>query len=159
MDRKRRRPGHVREAILRLLQDAPRPLGALELEKLLHQQGETVPPNTVFRALRELIDRGTIRKVMVARGYAVGSGAERISLFCRECREVTEAAGANIFDALDDLAAASGFSVARHIVEVAGMCAACAGLTASQATGPLPAPPGVARASRPTPGTLPQTPE
>ncbi len=93
MARKRRRSGHVREAVLRLLQDAPRPLGALEIEKLLFEEGETVPPNTVFRALRELIDRGMIRKVMVARGYALGSGAQRISLFCRACGESDRGCG------------------------------------------------------------------
>jgi Fe2+ or Zn2+ uptake regulation protein len=127
MARKRRRPGHVREAVLRLIQNAPRPLGALEIEKLLFREGEIVPPNTVFRALRELIDHGMIRKVVVARGYAPGSGAQKISLFCRTCGEVTEVAGDTMFDALDDLAAASGFTISRHIVEVAGLCDRCAG--------------------------------
>lgn len=129
MARKRRRPGHVRDAVLRLLQNAARPLGALEIEKLLFGEGEIVPPNTVFRALRELIDRGMIRKVMVARSYALGSGAQKISLFCRACGNVTEVAGDHLFDALDDLAAASGFIVSRHIVEVASLCDRCAGHT------------------------------
>lgn len=125
MARKRRRPGHVRDAVLRLLENASRPLGALEIEKLLFEEGETVPPNTVFRALRELIDHRTIRKVVVARGYVSGSAARKISLFCGACGDVTEVAGGSTIDALDALAAASGFTVSRHIVEVAGLCDRC----------------------------------
>ncbi len=67
----------------------PRPPGALDIGRMLRREGDLVPPNTVFRALRELIDRGAARKVMVARGYAPGSGAGMISLYCRACGTVT----------------------------------------------------------------------
>jgi len=129
MARKRRRPGQVRDAVLRLVKNASRPVGALEIERMLDEEGEAVPANTVFRALRELVDRGAIRKIMVARGYAPGDGAGRIGLFCSACGTLSEVAGADVFGALDDLAAANGFAVSRKIVEVAGICPACASVS------------------------------
>ncbi len=122
----RRRPGDLRAAVLRALRDAGRPLSALELRERIRGEGQPVAPSLVFRAIRELAERGAIRKVLSARGYIPGGGGAGVALYCRECGRVTEAACDEAFASLDRAAACRGFAVSRHIVEVPGVCDACA---------------------------------
>jgi Fe2+ or Zn2+ uptake regulation protein len=126
MAESRRRAGYLRETILQVLHAARQPLSALELRQIFHRQGDPIGPNLIFRGIRQLVDRGAIRKVLVARGYAPGSGEREITLFCRQCGKVTEIACDGAFDSLDDIAARRGFTVSRHIVEVPGLCGSCA---------------------------------
>jgi Fur family zinc uptake transcriptional regulator len=122
----RRPPRSLRDTIQRVLEEAGRPVRAIELRELVGGQGFRVAPSLVFRAVRELIDRRAIRKILVARGYAPGGGERMITLFCRRCGEATEIACDPAFEALDRLAAAADFAASRHIVEVAGVCRECA---------------------------------
>ncbi|MFA6114447.1 MAG: transcriptional repressor [Sphingomonas sp.] len=125
MAENRRRAGYLRETVLQALHAARRPLSALELRQIFHRQGDPIGPNLIFRGIRQLVERGAIRKVLVARGYAPGSGECRVTLFCRQCGQVTEITCADAFDALDEVAMAGGFAVSRHIVEVSGVCGSC----------------------------------
>jgi Fe2+ or Zn2+ uptake regulation protein len=125
MAENRRRAGYLRETILQALHAADRPLSALELRQIFHRKGDPIGPNLVFRGIRQLVERGAIRKVLVARGYAPGSGERKVTLFCRQCGQVTAIACADAFDALDEVAMAGGFAVSRHIVEVSGVCGSC----------------------------------
>ncbi|MEI9926845.1 MAG: transcriptional repressor [Sphingomonas sp.] len=120
------RYGPLQERVLRLVEDARRPLRGLELVEGIRREGAAVAPSLVFRAIRTLADRGAIRKVHVDRSYTPGSGTSRVTLFCRQCGSVTEVACDAAFEGLDAVAAANGFVVSRSIVEVPGICARCA---------------------------------
>ena len=122
----RRQPGLVRDRVLRLVEKAGRPIAGGELSELMREEGLAVPSSMTFRALRQLIDCGAIRKILLARGYACSTTDPMIALVCSRCGEVAEIACAETFDGLDRLAAAAGFAASRQIVEVPGVCRDCA---------------------------------
>lgn len=123
----RRRSGYLRETVLRVLENAGRPVSALEIREMVLREGFTVPPSLVFRAVRQLVVRGAIRKIHLARGYCPGDGQAAIALVCGQCGRVTEIACDEIFQALDRVAGAEGFAASRHVVEVPGVCRDCSG--------------------------------
>lgn len=127
MAKPKRRPGYLQDRILRILQDQPRPLSGLELAEILREEGDLASPSLVFRAIRRLIDRRAIRKILVAGGYAAVREGCTIRLFCSQCGDLREIPGTETFDALDSAAAASGFGVSNYIVEVEGICRRCVG--------------------------------
>jgi Fur family zinc uptake transcriptional regulator len=122
----RRPPGRVRDMVLRLVEKTGRPVAGAKLAELLREEGLAVPPSMMFRALRQLIDSGAIRKILLARGYACSTTDPMIALVCSRCGAVAEIACAEVFGGLDRLAAAAGFATSRQIVEVPGVCHDCA---------------------------------
>ena len=128
----RRRPGLLRETVLRMLIDAGRPLSGTQLRELVREHGLSVQQSLIFRAIRQLIDRGTIRKIWAAGGYAPDGGGPTITLVCRQCGRVVEIAHDETFVALGQMAAVEGFAISRPIVEVSGICAACSSLAVSE---------------------------
>jgi Fe2+ or Zn2+ uptake regulation protein len=115
----------LQEIILQLLEERERPIRALELREMVERRGKAIPPSLVFRAIARLIERGRIRKVLLARGYVAGSGDGVIMLICRGCGTVRAIANAEIVGALDRLAANEGLSAARRHIECAGLCPDC----------------------------------
>lgn len=138
-----------RDAVLRALERADRPLSALELTHLLRSRGFPVPPSQVFRAIRELVDRGAVRKILVAGGYLPAT-ANALALFCRECGKVTDTPCPAAFDGLEREATAKGFSISRPMVEVSGVCAECG--DAARPPSSRARPPGTRRIRRRTSG-------
>jgi len=125
MAEQRRPAGQLNEAILRLLQDAGRPLRVVEIRARLDKEGEIAAPSLIFRAIRRLAARRAIHKVEIARGYVAGDGTRSITLLCRSCGEVTLVDCPEGFDALDALAERHGLSRPKHMAEAAGICARC----------------------------------
>ncbi|MBB4100781.1 Fur family transcriptional regulator [Sphingomonas kyeonggiensis] len=121
----RRPAGQLNEAILRLLQDAGRPLRVVEIRARLERAGEAAAPSLIFRAIRQLAERGAIHKIEIARGYVAGDAARRIALLCRACGEVTLIECPEAFDALDALAERHGLATPKHMAEATGICARC----------------------------------
>ena len=112
---------------MRILRDQTRPLSGLQLTAMLRDEEYPASPSLVFRAIRRLIDRGAIRKILVAGGYAPIREDFAIRLFCSRCGKLREIPCTETFDALDHVAATLGFGVLDHIVEVEGLCGRCAG--------------------------------
>lgn len=125
MARAKRRPPYLQEAILRILQGQRRPLSGRQLAEKLRDEGNAVPLSMIFRAIRRLIDREVVRKILVAGGYAPVREKLVAVLWCRECGELTEMHCAEAFDELESLAAAAGLTDPRYSVEFAGLCARC----------------------------------
>jgi Fur family zinc uptake transcriptional regulator len=117
----------LEDAILRLMKRGRRPLSALALTARIAREGRVVPASMVFRAIRKLIARGSIRKVHVARAYAIGGEAAGISLVCGKCARLSEVPGGDVLRALERIASAGGFSASRYVIEVLGTCSACKG--------------------------------
>lgn len=127
----RRSAGFLRNAILRLLADAGRPVSGIELRAMLSREAFPVPQSLVFREVRKLIDRGAIRKIWTAKGYMLFDGTPRIALFCGQCGQTTETVCEGAFAALNRLAAAGEFTVSGHVVELVGTCSECRHLSAA----------------------------
>jgi hypothetical protein len=93
--------GTLQEILLRLLRDAARPVGGLELTDLLGRDGYIVASSLVFRAIRRLLDRNAIRKIQLAGGYVIRGPVPRISLCCSRCGAWDEIAHDFSFARLD----------------------------------------------------------
>lgn len=109
-----------------LVQRYPHPLTGLELVELLRRAGEGVAPSQVYRALKRLIEEGTVCKILVAGGYVPVGPQPAILLWCRACATVTAVPDPKLFARLEAWAAAAGMRDAQCVVEVPGLCAGCA---------------------------------
>lgn len=108
-----------------LLAHEKRPLGGLALVDLLQAEGEFVPSSLVFRALRDLIGRGAIRKLHLAGGYVPAGEAWAIDLLCTQCGMIATVRDEKPFLAIARAAEAAGFRVRLPVVEVVGVCRRC----------------------------------
>jgi len=126
MVRRRPRPDTLRDLVLGILSERGEPLTVPQLTELLREKGRTVSPGAVFRAIRDLIDRGAARKIWVARAYAAAPGGFTIGLYCRQCGSLHDADGGVAYAALSSLAETHGFKASIYIVEAPGLCHRCA---------------------------------
>ena len=98
----------------------------------LWQQLQRANPNlgraTLFRAIDVLVDLGVLDRIDLADGthrYRVCSRGHHHHLICTNCRRIQEIDVCLPEDALAAAAAAAGFSVERHSLELYGLCEQC----------------------------------
>jgi Fur family zinc uptake transcriptional regulator len=127
MARARREAGELDELLVALLEREERPLTGQMLTEMLRAQGEIVAASLVFRALRKLVERGTLHKLLTGRGYVPTRAPEAIYLHCTGCGAVGRIVHEATFLKIAEAAERSGFRVTRPIVEVAGRCEHCSG--------------------------------
>ena len=121
-----------RRAILDLLCDAGKPLGAYEMiDRLAAAGGKRLAPISVYRALDFLLENGLVhrlssRNAYIACGHRHGAADPLVFLICDACGGVNERACAPLGRDLDALAGETGFTRRAQVVEVTGTCSACA---------------------------------
>lgn len=120
-----RRAGELDELILALFEREGRPLTGQMLIEMLRGRGEIVAASLVFRALRKLVERGILHKLLTSRGYVPTHAPNEIYLHCTACGTIGRVASNVSFHQLTEIAVRSRFRVTRPIVEIAGRCARC----------------------------------
>ena len=120
-----RRAGELDELLVAFLEREGRPLTGLMLVEMLQDQGEIVAASLVFRALRKLVERGTLHRLLTGRGYVPTGAPKEIYLYCTACGTVGRIAHEASFHKIAEAAERSRFRMTRPIVEVAGRCARC----------------------------------
>ena len=120
----------LRRTVLRLVLQAERPITAYQLLDRLKEIRRGAVPPTIYRALDFLLDNKLIHKVESLNAFMpCGAGHHDHSvqfLICTECGQVAELEDRSVSKALDRAALAEGFRPSSTIIEVAGLCAACA---------------------------------
>ena len=118
-----------REAILRVLQAADRPLTAEEIWAAMDQHRSGVP--TVYRNLERFIQEGWAESLQgpdqVMRFVRCQSTAHHHHLSCEACGRTVEVEVCGIEPSLRDMERSSGFRITRHQLHVFGLCPACQG--------------------------------
>jgi len=118
-----------RRRVLEIVCGAGRPMGAYEILDLIRDGAPAAPP-TVYRALDFLLEQGLVHKLETLHAYVGCTHPEHPHssqfLICAACGGVTELEDASIAGSLREVAAESGFTPSRPIVEVIGTCATCA---------------------------------
>lgn len=124
----------VRRAVLALILEAGRPIGAYDILAKL-RDGRSAAPPTVYRALDFLVSEGLVHRLERLAAY-VGcahhhhEGDEDAHtaqfLICTGCGRVTELDEPTITTALSEAGARTGFRLRSATVEAAGLCVACA---------------------------------
>ncbi|RMG32903.1 MAG: transcriptional repressor [Gammaproteobacteria bacterium] len=120
-----------REAVLRLVLAADRPLSAYEiLERMPATRRRPAPP-TVYRALEFLLEQGLVHRIESLHAFVGCLHPEHPHngqfLICTDCGKVDELCEAQIDQSLRKAVDASGFRTRRPVVELLGLCAKCQG--------------------------------
>lgn len=121
-----------RRAILDLLCAAGRPLGAYEMiDRLGDSQGRRPAPISVYRALDYLLENGLVHRLATRNAYLAcahrhDQGDPVVFLICEGCNKAEEVTSARVGASLADVSDTAGFQRRASVIEVAGVCAACA---------------------------------
>ncbi|MCZ8258857.1 MAG: transcriptional repressor [Beijerinckiaceae bacterium] len=127
-----------RRAVLEVLAETKRPLGAYDIIERLRPGGGRGPaPIVIYRALDFLRENGFIHRLeslnaFIACPHRHGSGEKVVFLICEACQHVEEAVAAPLSEALTHLARAHGFAARRQVIELAGTCRHCQPLSTRQ---------------------------
>ena len=123
----------LRRTVLGLVLQAERPLTAYQLLDRLKETRRGAAPPTIYRALDFLLDNKLIHKVESLNAFMpceAGHHDHAVQfLICTECGQVTEIEDCSVSQALDRAARAKGFHPSGTVVEVEGLCMACAEVT------------------------------
>jgi len=116
-----------REAILRVLQDADRPLSVEEIWTRMAQHRSGIP--TVYRNLERFVREGWAESVLgpdqVMRFVRCRSLNHHHHLACEVCGRMVEVEGCGIEPSLQAMGRSSGFRITRHQLNVYGVCPDC----------------------------------
>lgn len=118
----------LRRRVFELVWQHHRPIGAYEVLELLQRDGRAAPP-TVYRALDFLLDIGLVHRIASLNAY-VGciqphQPHEGQFFICEVCKSYAELDDLAINHAIAHSAAAHGFAVRGHTVEIMGLCPRC----------------------------------
>ena len=120
----------TRARVLEIVAESHKPIGAYDiLQRLSAERGRAAPP-TVYRALAFLVEQGLAHRIDSLNAFVACFDPERMHdagfLICDRCKSVEEIADPAIGGAIRSAAAAQGFTPSRTVVEIGGLCAACA---------------------------------
>jgi len=120
----------LREQVLELIWQNHKPLGAYTLMDMLAKiSTRRVAPPTVYRALDFLLEEGFIHRINSLNAFIGCPSPEKKHqshfLICNNCNDTVEIDNARLNKSMSDCAAAAGFSVINHNVEISGTCSSC----------------------------------
>lgn len=120
----------LRLDVLRELLRRHQPRGAYDLRDALAGGGRKLQPVQVYRALESLARLRLVHRVESRNAYiACTSGPDCEApqlLICEACDAVAELGDEALKDVVDIVARRTGFTVRRSLVEISGLCPACA---------------------------------
>lgn len=121
----------LRRRILEILAQAEAPLGAYAIiDELSREQRKAIAPPTVYRTLDFFLDNGFLHKIESRNAYApcehVGHDHHGILLICEMCGRTDEVESPRVDRLLKEAADHAGFVPQRQVIEVEGLCQACA---------------------------------
>lgn len=121
-----------RQAILDMLCAAGKPLGAYEMiDRLVDDNGRRPAPISVYRALDYLVENGLVHRLATRNAFLACAHRHKgedptVFLICETCGRVDESGSTSISEGLRALASSHGFKPNAQMIEVSGVCGACA---------------------------------
>ena len=121
----------MREAVFAELAHHERPASAYDIaENLSKSRGKRVAPNSVYRILDLFVANNLAMRVESANAYLAnthpGCAHDCIFLVCDDCGEATHVDHEGVSREVRGVAQARSFATRRPIIEVRGLCGACA---------------------------------
>jgi Fur family transcriptional regulator, ferric uptake regulator len=130
IDSGRPRATKQRAAISDVLDRAGGFRSAQDIYDILRTEGSKVGLTTVYRTLQMLVDAGEVDVLRPAEGEAVyrrcASEGHHHHLICRSCGSSVEIEGDEVEAWASAVGTRHGFTSVTHVVEVFGICKACA---------------------------------
>jgi Fur family transcriptional regulator, zinc uptake regulator len=128
---RRQRLTPMRRAVLGALYDTHKPVGAYEIIDILGpQEGKTLAPITIYRALDFLIAQGFVHRLASRNAFIAcphGHGPEDLVAFliCDACGGVDERCAPPLSRALVQMLQAEQFKPRHPVLEISGLCGHC----------------------------------
>lgn len=121
----------MREAVFAELAEHDRPASAyLIADNLSQKRGKRVAPNSIYRILDLFVANNLAMRIESANAYLANSHPgcrhDCIFLVCDECGEANHVDDETVSDTVRTLASAHNFRAERPVLEIRGLCAACA---------------------------------
>lgn len=120
----------MRRRVLEILLEDHSALGAYDVLRRLTDDGAAPQPPVAYRALDFLVANGFAHRIEKKNAYvacsAPGEGHRAAFLLCRACGAVAELNAESALRSLRRTAADAGFSIDRAVLELEGLCGACA---------------------------------
>lgn len=115
--------------VLAALRRSSGPLSAYAVLDCLSRNHPKIAPQTIYRALAALTERGLVHRLESLSAYVAcrrgGDGHAAVLSICDECGAVEESAAPELHRDLSGIVGKSGFSPTRQVIEVRGSCGAC----------------------------------
>lgn len=121
----------LRRTVLAALYASHRPVSAYDLIERIAASGQKPPaPVTIYRTLDFLRAQGFIHRLESLNAFIACPSAHRpdepvVFMICEACGGVDEAAPAPVLTALKVAADQQGFTPARSVIEMTGLCSHC----------------------------------
>lgn len=120
-----------RMEVLRLMAAQQGAISAYDLLDLLRISEPQAKPPTIYRALDFLLEQGFIHKIESTNSYVMchhlDEPCHTSALFiCHRCDQVHERPADTLQQQLETLASLAGFTLQHSVIEVHGLCQACA---------------------------------
>lgn len=120
----------ARQALLELLERAPRPLGPRELHARLRSDGVRIDRVSVYRNVAALLDLGLLHRVVGS--TAVRPCAEKAqprrchhAIVCTACGTAREFHSTALERAMGEVRRSTRYEVQGHVLELRGLCERC----------------------------------
>ena len=122
----------MRADVFRALADGARPVSAYDIaEDLSARRGKRVAANSVYRILDLFVRTNLANRLESANAYLAnvhpGCRHDCIFLICDKCGQATHVDDDGLTGALRNAGQRAGFADVRPVVELRGLCNACAG--------------------------------
>lgn len=121
-----------RRSVLDMLCAAGKPLGAYEMiDRLVDEDGRRPAPISVYRALDYLVENGLVHRLATRNAFLACAHRHKgsdptVFLICETCGRVEETASDSVGRGLGALASSFNFQPHAQVIEVSGVCGACA---------------------------------
>ena len=106
-------------------------VGAYDIIERMAEKGARPAPITVYRALDFLLAHGLVHKIESRNAFVACShsheGQPAALLICETCGIVAELDAPEIFERINEKAAAQNFTPNHTLIEMSGICSACVG--------------------------------
>lgn len=120
----------IREAVLALIWQSHRPLGAYAIaDKLPPVNGKKVQAPSIYRAIDFLLELGLIHRLPSQNSYLgcpfPDNEHSDVFMVCRGCGSAAEVSADALNQIIADTSQRSGFLLESQCVELTGLCLAC----------------------------------
>lgn len=119
-----------REAVTTELAEVHGFVSAQALHGRMRDAGSTISLATVYRALTDMVGEGSVDSLLSPEGEnlyrSCSSDDHHHHLICLRCGATVEIDAKQVEAWAKTTAAAHGFSQAQHVVDIFGVCGACA---------------------------------
>lgn len=105
--------------------------GAYDVLERLAEKGTRLAPISVYRAIDALMEAGVVQRLESQNAFFAcrvidAKDRQQLVQACEECGAVSEIEGAAIYETIERISQAAGFTPHVKFVEVTGLCAKCA---------------------------------